>query len=129
MIDKSWFKQKSPSLNPHCFEEIRLLSKKYFKMLSYTLYDTFENLTADWKKRDWTIMFDVLFVAFFKYRHHDLFYFQSSVNIPHFKQFLNVMKGGLITALPNIFNWCVMIMRFIRIEFTNSHCTKNEVFH
>ena len=29
--------QESPGLNPNWFEEIRLLSKKYFNMLSYMI--------------------------------------------------------------------------------------------
>ena len=33
VIDRSWFKQESPGLNPDCSREVRLLSKKYFNML------------------------------------------------------------------------------------------------
>ena len=29
--------QESPGLNPDCFVEIRLLSKKYYNMLSYMI--------------------------------------------------------------------------------------------
>ena len=55
--------QESPCLNPDCFGEIRLLSKKCFNMIAY---DAFEYLATDWKKRDWTIVFDVLSITFFK---------------------------------------------------------------
>ena len=37
VIDRSWFMQEPPGLNPDCFGEIRLLSKKYFNMLSYMI--------------------------------------------------------------------------------------------
>ena len=37
VIERSGFKQESPGLNPDCFVEIRLLSKKYFNMLSYMI--------------------------------------------------------------------------------------------
>ena len=30
--------QESPGLDPDCFGEIRLLSKKYFNMLSYMMH-------------------------------------------------------------------------------------------
>ena len=62
-VGRSWFMQESPALNRNCFGEIRLLSKKYFNMLSY---DKLKNLATDGKKRDWTSAFYVLFVAFLK---------------------------------------------------------------
>ena len=64
--------QKLPDLNPDCFGVIRLLPKKYFSM--FIAYDTFEKVTTDWKKRDWAIIFDVLFVSFFK-NWYNVFFF------------------------------------------------------
>ena len=64
--------QEPPGLNPDCFREIRLMPKKYFNISS--VYNTFENLAADWKKRDWTIVFDVRLVAFLKYMYNVSFF-------------------------------------------------------
>ena len=37
-------------------------------------------------------------------------FFQSSRNIPHFKQFLNILKRGSILVSPDIFNMLMLII-------------------
>ena len=37
-------------------------------------------------------------------------FFQSSGNIPHFKQFLNILKRGSIIASPDTFNMRILII-------------------
>ena len=71
IINRIQFPQNSQGINLEHFGEIRLLAKKYFNVI---VYDTFVNLSVDWKRRDWTIVFYVLFVAFFKYRYNAFFF-------------------------------------------------------
>ena len=46
--------------------KLRLRQKKNGFLIKKNMYDTFENLATDWKKRDWMIVLDVLFATFFK---------------------------------------------------------------
>ena len=72
-----------------------------------------EGLKRNWKKRDWIIVFDALFVAFFKnrYNRYNRFpFFQPSGNIPHFKQVLNTLKSLSIIVSPDIFNMRILIL-------------------
>ena len=93
--------------NPDYLGEIRLLSQKYFKMLWCMI--TLENLATDWKKRDWTIVFDALFVVFLNIG--TIFsLLQSCGSIPQFKQFLNILKRGSIIVSPGIFKIRILII-------------------
>ena len=74
------------------------------------MYDTFENLATDWKKRDWMIVLDVLFATFFKN-----WYNISS----HLK---SVTRNFQHANTDHI-----MIMSFIRIKFTDD--TFNIILH
>ena len=51
-------------------------------------------------------------------------FFQSSGNIPHLKQLLNILKRGSIIASPDIFTMQILIISWpwaVRIEFTDDY--------
>ena len=111
--------QQSPGQNPDCFGEIRLLSKKYFNRLSYMIRSKI--LLQIGRKRDWMIVFDVLFVAFFKNRYNVSFFiviwkYSTFLAIfEYFKRFYHNFAGHFQHANTDH----IMTMSFIRIEFTD----------
>ena len=108
--------QQSPGQNPDCFGEIRLLSKKYFNRLSYMTRSKI--LLQIGRKRDWMIVFDVLFVAFFKNRYNVSFFiviwkYSTFLAIfEYFKRFFHNFAGHFQHANTDP----IMTISFIRIE-------------
>ena len=129
-FDTSRFMQESLGLNPDCFQKIRLLSKKYFNMLLFNTF-TFKNLATDWKKRDWTIFFDVLFVTFFK-NQHNVSSFSSIWKYSTFQVIFKYFKKSWYYSVAGSFQHAntdhIMTMSFIRIEFTDFNGVKVQVF-
>ena len=106
-------------INPSCFREVRLLSKKYFNMLSHMIRS--KNLLQNLKKRDWIIVFDVFLSPFLNIGTMFLL-FQSFGNFALIKQFLKTVKRSSIIIPLDIFSANsdhVMTMSFINFEFTD----------
>ena len=106
-------------INPSCFREVRLLSKKYFNMLSHMIRS--KNLLQNLKKRDWIIVFDVFLSPFLNIGTIFLL-FQSFGNFALIKQFLKTVKRSSIIIPLDIFSANsdhVMTMSFINFEFTD----------
>ena len=90
-INRSLFTEESSDLNPNCFREIKLLFKKYFKMLSKNLLQIGRRETGQ--------LF-LMFLPSFLNIGTMFPVFHSSESIPHFKEFLNIVKSGSIR-----YNW------------------------
>ena len=120
---------KSAGLNPDCFEEIRLLSKKYFNVLSYMIRSKILlHLEEDRLDNSFLCFICRVFLKI-----NTMFpFFQSSRNIPQFKQFLNILKrSSIIASVAGHFQHAntdhIMTMSFSRIEFTDD--SFNIIFH
>ena len=88
-------------INPSCFREVRLLSKKYFNMLSHMIRS--KNLLQNLKKRDWIIVFDVFLSPFLNIGTMFLL-FQSFGNFALIKQFWKTVKRSSIIISLDIFS-------------------------
>ena len=108
--------QKSPGLNLDCFGLIGLLSKKYFNMLSFMIRS---KILLQIGKRETGRQF-LMFCLLPFLKIGTMFPFiQSSENISHFKQFLNILKTSYSVAghYQHANTDHIMTMSFIRIEF------------
>ena len=83
--------------------------------------DTFKTLATDWRKKDWTMAFDVLFVAIFKNRYNVSFfpviwkYFTFQAIFEYFeKTFYYSVAGHFQYANTD---QIMSFMSFIRIKF------------
>ena len=106
MIDRSWFMQESPVLNPDWFGEIRLLSKNY---LPYYHIKYVQKLCCRLEGE----MLDNSFWCFICcliLNIGTMFpFFWSPGNIPQFKQFSKIVRRGSAIASTNIFNIQILI--------------------
>ena len=99
--------QELSCLNSESFGEIRILSKKYFNMLSYMI--RLKILVQIGRRETGRCFLMSCLLPFLKIG--SMFpFFQSSGNIPHFKQFSNVLKRGSIIATPDIFKMRILII-------------------
>ena len=105
-IDRSWFMQEPPVLNPDWFGEIRLLSKNY---LPYYHIKYVQKLCCRLERE----MLDNSFWCFICCLILNIgtmfpFFFFSG-NIPQFKQFSKIVRRGSAIASTNIFNIQILI--------------------
>ena len=90
--------------------------------LDVIVYDTFDNLATDLKKRDWAIIFDVLFVVFFQNRCNVSFF---PVTWKHFtfQAIPEYFEERFYYSVARHFEHAntdhIITMSFIRIEFSD----------
>ena len=109
--------QESPGLNPDCFGEIRLFSKKYFNVLSYMIRSKILLPIGG----DWVIVFDA---SFFKNWYNVSFFpviWKYSTFQAIFEYFEKMFCYGVAGHFQHANTDHIMTMSCIRIEFTDDY--------